>query len=91
MLDLSHAPKDPIERVVWLDGVMEVVRAELEEAYAEAYFEARLQRRFDAAVAAGRTARKTALRWTRMANNRRGRPVRWGDNADPVNRKHLRD
>lgn len=91
MLDLSHAPKDPVERVIWLDAVMEVVRAELELAYAEAYYEARLQRRFDAAVQAGRTAKKSALRLTRQENVRRGKTVRWGDGADPVNKKNRID
>lgn len=90
MLDLSHAPKDPVERVIWLDGVMEVVRAELDEAYAEAFFQARLERRLEAAVAAGRTPMKTALRLTRRLNNRQQRMIRWNDGLDAVNRKHRR-
>ena len=91
MLDLSHAPKDPVERVVYLDSVMEVVRVELEAAYAEAFFQARLERRLEAAVDAGRTSMKSALRLTRKVNESRGRLVRWGDGIDPVNRKHCRD
>jgi hypothetical protein len=82
ILNLSEAPKDPIERLLYLSGVNEQVRKELDAAFAEAYFEARLQRRLDAAVAAGPYARKRVLAYTRHENQKRGRSVRWGDGAD---------
>ena len=84
ILNLDEAPKDPVERVMWLSGVNEQVRKELDDAFAEAYFEARLQRRLDAVIAAGPHARKRVLAFTRHENQRRGRTVRWGDKADPT-------
>lgn len=82
ILNLDEAPKDPIERVLWLSGVNEQVRKELDDAFAEAYFEARLQRRLDSALAAGPYAKKRVLAYTRHENQRRGRTVRWGDGLD---------
>jgi hypothetical protein len=84
LLNLSNAPTDPVERIIWLDGVNEQVRAELEEEYAAAYFAARLQRRLDTAIKVGRASRKRALAWTRRQNERTGRSVRWNDGADPT-------
>lgn len=84
LLDLTEAPKDPIERVMWLSGVKEQAAKELDEAFSEAYFQARLQGRFNPAVSAGPYARKRALAFTRAANERRGRPIRWGDGQDPT-------
>lgn len=82
LLNLDDMPTDPIERVLWLSGVNEQVRRELDHAFEEAYFEARLQRRLEAAVTAGPYAMKRALAFTRHANERRGRPIRWGDGLD---------
>jgi hypothetical protein len=82
LLRLDDAPKDPIERLMYLSGVKEQVALELEEALAEAYFQARLQHRFEAALAAGPYALKRALALTRHENQRRGRTVRWGDGLD---------
>lgn len=90
LLDLSEAPKDPIERVMWLSGVKEQATKELNAAFAEAYFEARLQHRLDTAVAAGPYARKRVLAFTRGENQRRGRVVRWGDKADPTSSSYYR-
>lgn len=84
ILRLDEAPKDPVERIMWLSGVMDAVREELDAAFEEAYFEARLQRRLEAAIAAGPYARKRALAFTRHANQKRGRTVRWNDGADPT-------
>jgi hypothetical protein len=83
MLDLSGAPNDPVEAIIWLDGVMERARHELDLAYEQVYFDARLQGRLDEAVSVGRASRKRALAWTRRRNERLGRTVRWGDQADP--------
>lgn len=84
ILDLSAAPLDAIERIIWLDGVLEQVSSELDDAYAQAYFEARITHRFDAALRVGRTSKKRALAFTRRYNERTGRTVRWGDRADPT-------
>jgi hypothetical protein len=84
ILNISAMPKDPIERIIWLDGVKEAVEAELDHHYETAYFDARLTRRFEAALSVGRASRKRALAWTRRANERRGRSVRWNDGADPT-------
>jgi len=91
LLNFDDAPKDPIERLVWLSGVHLQVARELDTAYAEAYFEARLQGRFDAAVAAGPYARKRALAYTRHENERRGRLIRWNDKADPTSTAYYRN
>ena len=84
ILNLGKAPRDPVALVVYLDGVQEQVQRELDHAYEEAYFRARLERRFDSAVAVGRASRKRALAWTRRANERRGRAIRWNDSLDPT-------
>lgn len=84
LLNLDEAPKDPIERLIWLAGVQEQVKRELDAEFEDAYFDARLQGRFDLAVTAGPYARKRALAFTRAANERRGRTVRWNDGADPT-------
>lgn len=81
LLNFRNAPSDPIERIMWLDGVMEQTRRELDNAYSLAYGEARLQGRFDAALETGRASRKRALAFTRRFNEARGRAIRWGDGA----------
>jgi hypothetical protein len=83
ILDLSAAPDDPLERLLWLSGVMEETKLELDKAYAECYFEARLTGRFDAAVGLGLHSKSTALRFCRRENSARGRAVRWADGRDP--------
>ena len=78
-IDFSEAPKDPIERLLWLSGAKEKVDAEIEAQWRRAYFEARLEQRFEAALALHLHSRKKALAFTRSENERRGRPLRWGD------------
>jgi hypothetical protein len=82
ILNLSDAPDDPIERVMWLSGVKEKAAAELEAAFSAAYFKARIERRLPAAIEAGPYAKKRVLAMTRAENNRRGRPIRWNDGMD---------
>lgn len=84
ILNLTDAPTDPVERIMWLSGVKEKALAELDTEFATAYFNARLERRLDSAIDAGPYARKRVLAMTRHENARRGRPVRWGDGADPT-------
>lgn len=84
LLNLNKAPTDPIERIVWLDGVMEAAKRECDAALAQAYFTARLERRFDAAVRLGRASRKRALALSRAHNEATGRTVRWNDGQDPT-------
>lgn len=84
LLDLSTAPTDPVERIFWLDGVMDKVEAELNEQYGEAYFQARLEGRFEAALRVGKTSRTRALKMTRRVNEQSGRSIRWADGADPT-------
>lgn len=90
LLNLDTAPKDPIERLMYLSGVKERVNQELEIALSEAYFQARLQHRFEAALAAGPYALKRALALTRHENQRRGRSVRWGDGLDATSTAYRR-
>lgn len=84
ILNLDAAPADPIERVMWLSGVAEQARKELDLAFASAYFEARLEQRLDTAISAGPYAKKRVLAYTRAENQRRGRTVRWNDGLDPT-------
>lgn len=83
ILNLADCPTDPVEAIIWLDGVGEAVRHELDAAYENAYFEARVRGQFETALAVGRAPRKRALAWTRRRNNRLGRQIRWSDGLDP--------
>ena len=79
ILDLSGAPRDPVERAAWLGGVLDKVKSELDDAYAQAYGEARLTGRFEDALRLGPLSRTRALAATRRFNHRRGSAIRWGD------------
>jgi len=90
LLDTTTAPEDPIERLLWLSGVNAQVRRELEVLYADAYFDARLTGRLDAACNLRQHSRRRILAFTRAANQRRGRAVRWQDGADPTSTAYAR-
>jgi hypothetical protein len=80
ILNLDEAPNDPIQRIIWLDGVMAAVRKELNHALEDAYFEARVQGVFATALEHGAASQKRAVAWTRHGNEARGRVVkRWND------------
>jgi hypothetical protein len=79
-LDLSDAPHDAVERVMWLSGMAEAMNEELNLAFAEAYYTARLQHRLDAVRALGIHSNKKIMAFTRAENERRGRMLKWGDN-----------
>jgi hypothetical protein len=78
-IDFSDAPHDPIERLLWLSGAKEAFDAQVTSLWQKTYFEARLSGRFDSALGLQLHSRKRALAWTRAENERRGRPMRWGD------------
>lgn len=84
ILRLDNAPEDPIERILWLDGVRKAVERELDCEYQQSYFNARLTGRFVEALTVGRASRKRALAWTRRQNEATGRTVRWSDGLDPL-------
>ena len=79
ILNLSGAPEDPIERLLWLGGVNEAVKHELDDAFMEAYFWARFTGRLDAALELGLHSRKRVMAYTRAENEQRARMIRWGD------------
>jgi hypothetical protein len=79
LLDLRAAPTDAIERLLWLDGVLDKVHEEMEPEWQDAYFEARLQGRLDQAEALALHSHKRVMAYTRAGNERRGRLIRWGD------------
>lgn len=79
ILNLRDAPDDPIERLVWLGGVDEQVKAEMDWQWQEAYFWARFTGRLDAALALGLHSRKKVMAYTRAENENRARMIRWGD------------
>lgn len=82
ILRTDDMPEDPIEAIIWLDGVKEAVQVELDQHYQRAYYMARLTRRFPEALRLGRTSRKRALQYTRRENEANGRTVRWNDGFD---------
>lgn len=82
ILDLSDAPEQPIERLMWLSGAMEAVKEELDTEFRRAYYEARLQKQLEPALALGLHSRKRILAYTRAENESRGRTVRWQDGYD---------
>lgn len=79
ILDLSDAPDDPIERLIWLGGVLEQVHKELDPQWRQAYFWARFTGRLDDALRLGLHSRKKIMGYTRAENESRGRLIRWGD------------
>jgi hypothetical protein len=80
ILDFSAAPAHPIERLMWLSGVMAEAKEELNAEYQRTYFEARSQGMMPVAVDLKIHSRKTAYAMTRHENDARGRVVRrWED------------
>lgn len=80
ILDLTQAPSTPLERILWLSGVMDEVKTELSAEYQAAYFEARSQGMLKAAVDLGIHSRKSILAMTRHENQARGVVIRrWED------------
>lgn len=82
ILNLSDAPHDPIERLMWLSGVREAAEAELDAAYQRAYYESRLSGRLTAALSLRLHSKKRVLAFTRRENNANQRLVRWNDGVD---------
>lgn len=79
MVDFSEAPHDPIERLMWLSGVKDVVDKELHAQWQTAYFQARQTGRLDTALTLGYHSHKRIMAYTRAENERTGRQWRWGD------------
>lgn len=79
IIDFSEAPHDPIERLAWLSGAKSAFDAKVAAMWQAAYFDARLTGRFQPALDLRLHSRKRALAMTRAENERRGRPMRWGD------------
>jgi hypothetical protein len=80
ILNLAEIPNDPIEALVWADGVEAEVQREMDLLWRRLYYEARLTGRFDSALALRQHSRKRALAFTRGENEARGRSIsRWGD------------
>lgn len=80
LIDMSEAPENPVERLVWLDGIDQVLRREVNRAWQEAYFRARLEGVFDRALDLHLHTPRRAVAWTRHENEARGRVItRWND------------
>lgn len=79
ILNLSEAPTDNIERLLWLSGVAEEAKRELDAEFQRTYFEVRLERRLDAALELGLHPTARVMAYTRAENEARGRTVRWQD------------
>lgn len=82
ILNLSEAPRDAAERLVWLTGVKQAALTELDLAYAETYATLRREGRFEWAVAQKFHGKKKALAYTRMWNRLKGGLTRWNDGLD---------
>jgi len=78
-IDFSEAPADALQRLVWLSGAKAAFDAQVDALWQRSYFEARLTGRFEAALGLHLHSKKRALAFTRAENERRGRPMRWGD------------
>jgi len=79
ILNLDDAPTDALQRLVWLNGVLEQVYRELDPAWQTAYFDARFTGRLDQAEQLGFHSHKRIMAYTRAENEKRGRQIRWGD------------
>lgn len=79
LLNLDAAPDDAIERLIWLGGVMEQVKKELDAEFRKSYFDARLSQRLDPALDLKLHSHKRVMAFTRAQNQATGRSVRWGD------------
>jgi len=79
ILNLAEAPSDTLERLLWLSGVAEEAKRELDAEFQRTYFDARLEQRFAAALGLSLHPRRKILAWTRAENEARGRGIRWGD------------
>lgn len=82
ILDLSEAPHDAAERLLWLSGVKQAVETELNDEYADAYATLRREGRLDWAIAQKLHGKKRILAMTRRWNRERGRMIRWNDQID---------
>lgn len=78
-IDFSEAPKDPIERLLWLSGARDSFDDQITPMWQRAYFEARQTGRLDAALGLGLHSHKRVMAYTRAENERTGRQWRWGD------------
>ena len=79
-IDFSSAPDNPIERLVWLSGLDQALRKEINAAWQEAYFDARVQGMLPEALDLRFHATKRVMAWTRHENEARGRVItRWRD------------
>lgn len=79
LLDLSDAPEEPLRRLIWLSGVKEQVRTELDAEYQCIYFTMRMEGTLDHAIDLGEHSLTQIMAFTRNENEARGRQVRWND------------
>lgn len=79
VIDPAEAPRDALERLVWLSGARDVFNTWLEGELRRAYFEARLTGRLESAVNLKLHSRKRVMAYTRQQNELQGRGTRWGD------------
>lgn len=78
-IDFGEAPRDPVERLVWLSGARSAFDTQVHAEWQRAYYEARLSGRFDSALRLRLHSKKRALAFTRAENESRGRAMRWND------------
>jgi hypothetical protein len=79
ILDLSAAPEDPMERLLWLSGARKRAVQEIDGEFQRLYFQMRLEGRLDDAEKLNLHSHKRIMAWTRAENESRGRMIRWGD------------
>lgn len=88
ILDMSEAPKDPVQRLIWMTGVKQQVQDEIDMECESIYTRLRMEGRFDVVLAVGLHAKGRALALTRRAN--RARQIRWDDGLDPTSSQYQR-
>lgn len=91
ILNLTGAPRDPAERLLWLNEAKVRMDAELLDQYADCYAQLRLQGRLEWAIARKIHGRKKIIELTRRWNNAQARMIRWNDSLDPYSSTRVRD
>lgn len=82
ILNLSEAPHDAAERLLWLSGVKQAAQTELDEAFTATYAHLRREGRLEWALEQHLHGKKRVLAMTRKWNRERGRMIRWNDGLD---------
>jgi hypothetical protein len=90
LIDVTNAPDDPIQRLIWLSDIQDQALAVIDQQAQLAYFQARMQGQLDTAIDLGLHAKKQIIAMTRHENENRGRLIRWGDDYNAAEKERMR-